>query len=53
MNEPRSLTLYCANGCGRKAAAHGQVQVRTDGEILVTSRLVCLQCLELEREARP
>lgn len=46
MDEPRQLTLYCANGCGRKAATHSAVKIGSDGAggHFVTSRLVCSEC---------
>ena len=53
-SEPRLLTFYCANGCGREATAHSQVTIRpdcADGH-LVTSKLVCAECQHEEDRDR-
>lgn len=54
MNEPRSLTLYCASGCGREATVHSQVTIRPDDADghLVTSGLLCADCKQREHDAK-
>lgn len=45
-DEPRDLTFYCANGCGRIATTNMPPRIGPDGfgGALVTAKLVCAEC---------